>query len=69
VAIFNLSDKPLTQQVPWKALGLSDNRYAACDLWVNATLEPSENARFTVASHDVLLLRVTRGASGKCSAD
>lgn len=68
VAIFNLSEKPLTLEVPWKALGLSDRRYAACDLWINATLEPSENARFTVASHDVVLLRVTRGASGKCSA-
>jgi hypothetical protein len=68
VAIFNLSDKPLTLQVPWKAVGMGDGRYSACDLWIKATLEPSEDARFTVGSHDVVLLRVTRGAA-KCEAD
>jgi len=65
VAIFNLSESPLSVDEKWTKLGLTGGRVSACNLWTHARLPAGSNVRLSIAPHDVALLRV---ASGKGAA-
>ena len=60
VAVFNLSDRPLDVDQPWSSLGFAHGAQAPRNLWTGEGLKPGLRARFTVAPHDVALLRVSR---------
>jgi hypothetical protein len=62
VAIFNVSEAPLSARVPWRAIGLAGGRNAACDLWSKREIAAAEDARVTIAPHDVTLLQLGRCA-------
>ena len=66
VAIFNVSDKPLTVQTPWSSLGLAAGAHTACDLWTGKGRSASAEVGLTIAAHDVALLRVSRGRAARC---
>ena len=66
VAVFNVSDKPLTVKAPWSLLGLGAGQYGSCDLWAGKSSAASAEAALTIAAHDVALLRVARGTAARC---
>jgi hypothetical protein len=57
VAVFNLSDAPLSVNAAWKDLGLRPGPLAARDLWTGARLPRSAQASFVVPAHGVALYR------------
>ena len=50
-AFFNLDSKPVTLRVPWKALGLDNNKHAAQDAFTSETGKPSKEVTVTLPAH------------------
>jgi hypothetical protein len=62
VAIFNVSEAPLQVNSAWSSFGFGVGPRAACDLWTGKAIGAATNVRWTIAPHDVTLLRI-----GRCS--
>ncbi|QUD90342.1 glycoside hydrolase family 27 protein [Phenylobacterium montanum] len=60
VAVFNLTNEPLTVKAPWTDLGLSAGRLHLRDLWTGERLAASAEADLVVAPHGVKLLKVAQ---------
>ena len=59
VAIFNISDAPLSRRVRLDALGL-EGEFDAIEAWTNETSRPSDSIPVALEPHDSMLLRLTR---------
>jgi alpha-galactosidase len=62
VAIFNVSEAPLSARVPLQAIGLAAGRSSACDLWSGRVIAAADDASVTIAPHDVTVLQLGRCA-------
>ena len=62
LAIFNVSEAPLSARVPWQAIGLAAGRSSACDLWSGQVIAAADDASVTIAPHDVAVLQLGRCA-------